>query len=1459
MAKAYLGKISALVTANTSDFNSKLNASAKEVRSFAASMQSALSRAESSAATSLRGIYTEAQKVERALKAAGSLRLSFKGIDAGSLDDATKRLQQLFSVTQGISKPLETAAKSFGTLSAEVQAQFLPALISAQKATEAIAVAARKSGDVTEERFAAVEQRINRTTAAMSRLKEASQAVGSLATGQELRFQRPDFVAETQRASRLQGEISSLRPQAIQDGGFTQLIAQQRTAAQETEKLAAALEKAKLSRSGDVAAATQAYNKQIALQRQLNDQIEREIELSKRAGEASSLGGQRTDISSRLQAARAAQEEAAFRERAAEATEKQVAASNRLLAQEISRAAVLRDQQQNFGAGIDTNVRSQSQNIFSGPRLEAAALRTETERLAEQFNALDAETRSLLQPLADRLNDAYQASLKGGVGVGTLADRVKSLRAELELVNSTGLSSSLGGERTDISAWLAATKAAQEEAMFREQAKKAAQEEALFLARAAEQSQKIADAAARRQAVRDNFGAGIDLSPQPAPERLFGAAQRTRESELARTASLDREFKALPEGIQAQLAEQADRLNGIAVAAKAGSAGVGTLADANDRMAASINGANKSLDEQKEKSRGIDEFRKRFSDFNNVLKSQALSAFTAELTVMESAAASVARSVRGPLVSAMQAYADAAENAMNSGDFESPAVKKNLESLRAAFIKAAKDAGLSAEQIAAALKTAQSSGRTGDIGRGGVDKLSLALNQAAFAVDDFLSSTGGIEFKLRAISNNITQLGFIVGGTTGLFVSLGAVLAGQVAVGIAKFIFETDKADEALKALNSALEANQRNVEQLADSYKRLADEIAKATLSPRDNVRRERTQRRDEIDRQRRAAEEEAFASLSPEVSRVRGERELLKKRQQESNDVQERVRIAKQIRDNLKQERELLENRGSGAAESLLTQSADRQLAAQEVRLKRARARRALGSPERPGENVEELEQVVARARERANVARRTGVPGATTSARTRTQLELLQQSLSGATQAREDLVRALPPQTPGSRVTRIEELDQTIQELKDRIEVVSAVLGGQLASELIDGQGKIQDALTATANSLSSVDIASGIGEQRDKLARELTAIADELASVTDPARAEALRKQQEEIQKNATALQSAAKSVEQFAAVVDRVAKQLADTVTQEVQGRADQARRGLNAARGAELVGTAGIPAFRRERAGQDQRRAVEQADEDRRRADAEVRRARGAQQAFEQRRRQSIRRFEVAATEGGLGEEAQSLVRQRDQAQAVLDSETSTAAEQRRAADLLAEANARLEQLFQDSTLGQALAKFADQLDIAAQRAAEVDRQIEQQRQSAERGRELSMTPGQRAAEELDQQIADIREYFSQAAEDSTGLPEDIAKIRERMNEAVGRAQEDMMRQVAPTIMGMADARENAILQGPSRAALNVNDVATMQGQQELNRLLRGDDAARNVDLVNLQREANRLLEAIKNKENPVA
>ena len=65
--------------------------------------------------------------------------------------------------------------------------------------------------------------------------------------------------------------------------------------------------------------------------------------------------------------------------------------------------------------------------------------------------------------------------------------------------------------------------------------------------------------------------------------------------------------------------------------------------------------------------------------------------------------------------------------------------------------------------------------------------------------------------------------------------------------------------------------------------------------------------------------------------------------------------------------------------------------------------------------------------------------------------------------------------------------------------------------------------------------------------------------------------------------------------------------------------------------------------------------------------------------------------------------------------------------------------------------------------------------------------------------------------------------------------------------QVAPMLMGFRDERMNALLQGPSRAALNAADTNTMEGQRELNRLLRGDDPNKDANLIELQKQSELL------------
>jgi hypothetical protein len=89
------------------------------------------------------------------------------------------------------------------------------------------------------------------------------------------------------------------------------------------------------------------------------------------------------------------------------------------------------------------------------------------------------------------------------------------------------------------------------------------------------------------------------------------------------------------------------------------------------------------------------------------------------------------------------------------------------------------------------------------------------------------------------------------------------------------------------------------------------------------------------------------------------------------------------------------------------------------------------------------------------------------------------------------------------------------------------------------------------------------------------------------------------------------------------------------------------------------------------------------------------------------------------------------------------------------------------------------------------------------------------------------------------------GLIDNEAKGR--VLEQINNIRENAIAAAAPAFAALADARENALLQGPSRAALNVSDISTQQGAAELSRLLRGDDAAKDVNLLELKAQSKSL------------
>ena len=169
--------------------------------------------------------------------------------------------------------------------------------------------------------------------------------------------------------------------------------------------------------------------------------------------------------------------------------------------------------------------------------------------------------------------------------------------------------------------------------------------------------------------------------------------------------------------------------------------------------------------------------------------------------------------------------------------------------------------------------------------------------------------------------------------------------------------------------------------------------------------------------------------------------------------------------------------------------------------------------------------------------------------------------------------------------------------------------------------------------------------------------------------------------------------------------------------------------------------------------------------------------------------------------------------------------------------------------------------RLREEADPAFQRQRAFDEEVERRRNpqgDALRGLDLAETPGQRAARETEQGILDIDAAFRgigrQLVEDAGGLFDIDAAEQQLLDqneaarqEAIRRIAADQQRAAAPAIFGLADSVANAVLQGPSRAALNVSDISTQEGARELNRLLRGEDSARDQNLIELQKQSTEL------------
>lgn len=1459
MANGYIGKISAVVTANTSDLSRKLTEGRDKVKVFANSLNASISSASRQASASLEKIFTPLQRLERKLQTA--LRLNLR------TEDQVGKIRQLVSAAEQINKPLSQAADSFGRLSSEVQAVFFPALRRAQNETVKVSNEIERAGKVSADAFGEAERAVNSLVNAERRLLQVQDLVTSGFTGRELQFSNPRTFAALQAAAQASQRAATLPPSQIESGDIARRVQSLQRLRDQINKQFARVSEIRLRPNVDASLLAGA-------ERRL-DQLVARTEAASRQLDAISAKGARTKglnlaltgrpqdlqqvesiygrIVAQVQSLDAAQRRAfapnlrtlgKLIDSGDEARLKDARALIVSLQRELSKQGKVSIEVGEARKRL-TELKAEVQGLDAAQR---RAFGANLRRLSSLVRTDDASKLADIRKLIQEIDRDLAKQLKINLKNEEAKQRIDEIKARLK-----GISDSLAGRQSDPFDRLAASAERARAAVERlaDSRRKTSLQgriagiEGGIAAAAAPGSglteAQLAAAARRRAAQLDRIAATASSQPQTARD-IFGPALRSSQQRIealrSQIQSAQSSIAALPGPIQTRLIPLLNQ-------ARDAFASLGKTPTAAEIRRAAQQAA--ELEKQLKRAQQAAKFSGTLGSF---FSSTAAERYESQLKAARSQLLALGVAARGPVADAYNKLEAALSKSAQRGTLGTQRTKAEVDKLIASLERALVATGrLTAERAKAFGAAVRGAGTRlgGDIGRGGADRFTLGFQQALFAVDDFFSVTGDLQQRVRAIGNNLTQLGFIVGGTKGLFVTLGAVLGLQVVAAFLKVRNGGKELEDQTRALTNALQEQKRALDAILQSFDQVAGDIADRGLTTATKRAEELAKRLREIAREQEKLQRNRLVELDPEVQERRSNQATLQRRLEQSRRPAERVALQSLIDRERQLELEAADRafagRGDGGAAfarrqaeeitSILERQRYFQILAQEdtsFSSPAAVRRRAAEQAGLAFDGVDFADRRAIRAaavRERERLAELAARPddfiGNALAFTDQPAFPEAQEALG----ALEQFIRRL------DATAQIEGLTQSVVKAANSVDSSLPKTLAQLEQAAEANVGGARGRIEALEG--LSLDLQKQVELARDAFKRFTEG--DEGAAAEAKAtrdRAAAIAQVIEAEQEKAAVLDSTRRSLETFSAALDRISTQLANTVAQEARGLADQARRDANREQG--IVGLGGrqgdADAAARRRA-----RLEAEADDFARRA--------AAIEADNARARID---FERQAQAGGLGPRAQNLIRGRDAAQAVIDNRQSPAADVINAQATLNVINTELQQIFEQSGAGQAAANLADELNKAAAAAARRDELIQ-------RGRELSLSP----AEQAGRQLADDLRALRAARDESIAGGADLV-VADRAEAADrNRIIDDALRAEAPAIFGLADQVQNAILQGPSRAALEATDVSTVEGARELNRLLRGDDAARNQDLVQLQREANRLLQLIAEGGAPVA
>jgi hypothetical protein len=1577
MARGYLGKISAVISANNGEYIRALDQSKQATRNFASTVTRDLRAATRDASKSLEGILTPLQRFDRALKAAVSQRLSFRGFEGairtfkdlektiGNLSDrevrialrasgfreieqlrtavaglqqtdvdlfvnlvgkdattndlrrliatanqadgkviglkaqvnvaeaqrlietfesrgiaSTRRIRRaieslnefraegaatalrgIVSVAEQIGRPVAAAAAQLGGLSLEVQAQLVPALARAQDGVGKLERDIDAKLPIAERRFEGVRRAAESAAQAISRAAEASKLAASGATGNELGFVAPRVRNELQANAAARNRVA----ESADPSRFRSEVQELDRIGQSIERINASIERRRIL-GLDTAEAERNLSRVLERSQQVRASIRGAQEFSvipgNAVGEFGPTGvGPNTPIDpnrfrniERDRAARSAgsTESLIKREQDAKRLADQIAAVSERAAQTEIDALIQREQRAKRLAG----------------QLNAAAERTAQAELDALIQREQRQKRLATQ-LAAAAEQAAQAELEAliqreqrqkrlATQIAAAADR--AAQAEVDaLIQREQRARRLADQVADQDPAQRVIRQRRDEELVR---------------------QRREDELAAAQGSRTDLGAGR------ARGRILGelggeiAVVRRQLGELPDLAAslgpqvdgLTTRFQNLARAGVAFTAEQVRQLRGEVTAV---SEAIQSRRGIGDQFLAGAGGRGEAGLQL-----GIDQ--------------RQLQGAAGEIEFLQGRLQGLTAEARGPAVAAIERYRQAIVTAFRNGSIATEQGRQTIQAAREEVVRlTAAATNVRVDRLGDQLR------RAGDIGRGGFGNIQLAVQQAAFAVDDFFSVTGDLSQRLRAAGNNISQLGFILGSTEGLIAGIAFSISAQLVAALIRWSNDGRTAEIQTQALTDALARQKSLVEQLAQAFSALGDSIARSAFSGRGAEARAFGRELDEIaKKQRELRDAQAFA-LDPGVLQARADVRVAENRLGQARNRDEAVEAQRQLaraRARLAGEEDRVRNRpdlDAGAVRDNAVRAFEAAVArfgeqagglpvglpefervrrianelggvqdpAELARILRVeqqaaeqRGDRALVADieqllqqledpiRRAADNlVRQLFQAADRAAKEIGLAQGrvadaigAGVPGAL---QLRTTLDRLAEVIDGAAKeiadAQEEFANS--NQTPEAAARR----DERIRTARGRLERSRAEreAAQERAREIdfsrtVDPQKFFPAILDRVGANLGDAQATQGLLARRQ---RELEARRRQLLQDADSENPFVRRRAArglEELDAQARALETATSRLASFSEALNRAA--------QEVQGNLQNARQREDAARRRSLLTSDDDAAGRffglkfglrfPETQAVAQRRRAERAREEQQKL------AREAEEVFNNERARLEREAEA-----GRGPLAGDFARRR-QIEDELASGDFAGADGARRRRALEEERRQINQRIDEAVEASPAVRDArNRSTLADERAA-----------SAERGARLSQTPAERAALEIGDNLRDIRNDFDErrkALADDGAEPEDFAQLERDRQEALRRELERGLRQQAPLAFQFADEIANAVLQGPSRAALGATDASTTQGQAELNRLIRGQDSARDVNLVELEKQTQVLTE----------